>query len=108
MKSIDFKSLLIGILGTALVMVLMGQSKIEKQYDVECVAFIDPKVVMDPTIENNWVQCRRFDLSKKMGRGEDDYQKWQWNNWIGGDQQIPQNTFLGGIEMGEVLKGKWT
>jgi hypothetical protein len=26
MKSIDFKSLLIGILGTALVMVLMGQS----------------------------------------------------------------------------------
>ena len=65
MKSIDFKSLLIGILGTALVMVLMGQSKIEKQYDVECVAFIDPKVVMDPTIENNWVQCRRFDLSKK-------------------------------------------
>ena len=44
MKSIDFKSLLIGILGTALVMVLMGQSKIEKQYDVECVAFIDPKV----------------------------------------------------------------
>ena len=49
MKSIDFKSLLIGILGTALVMVLMGQSKIEKQYDVECVAFIDPKVVMDPT-----------------------------------------------------------
>ena len=44
MKSIDFKSLLIGILGTALVMLLMGQSKIEKQYDVECVAFIDPKV----------------------------------------------------------------
>jgi len=26
MKSIDFKSLLIGILGTALVMVLMGQA----------------------------------------------------------------------------------
>ena len=81
MKSIDFKSLLIGILGTALVMLLMGQSKIEKQYDVECVAFIDPKVVMDPTVENNGVQCRRFDLSKKMGRGEVDYQKWQWNNW---------------------------
>ena len=29
MKSIDFKSLLIGILGTALVMVLMGQSRFE-------------------------------------------------------------------------------
>ena len=81
MKSIDIKSLLIGILGTALVMVLMGQSNFQKQYDVECVSFIDPKVVMDPTIENNWVQCRRFDLSKKMGRGDVDYQKWQWNNW---------------------------
>ena len=81
MKSIDFKSLLIGILGTALVMVMMGQSNVQKQYDVECVSFIDPKVVMDPTIENNWVQCRRFDLSKKMGRGDVDYQKWQWNNW---------------------------
>ena len=46
-----------------------------KQYDVECVSFIDPKVVMDPTIENNWVQCRRFDLSKKMGRGDVDYKK---------------------------------
>ena len=34
MKSIDFKSLLIGILGTALVMVLMGQSSVQKQYDV--------------------------------------------------------------------------
>ena len=81
MKSIDIKSLLIGILGTALVMVLMGQSSIRKQYDVECVSYIDPKVVMDPTIENNWIQCRRFDLTKKMGRGEVDYQKWQWNNW---------------------------
>ena len=29
MKSIDIKSLLIGILGTALVMVLMGQSRFE-------------------------------------------------------------------------------
>ena len=53
----------------------------KKQYDIECVSFIDPKVVMDPTVENNWVQCRRFDLSKKMGRGDVDYQKWQWNNW---------------------------
>ena len=64
---------------------------------------------MDPTIENNWVQCRRFDLSKKMGRGEVDYQKWQWNNW---DRWWSANTpkYLSrcGIEMGEVLKGKWT
>ena len=48
MKSIDFKSLLIGILGTALVLVLMGQSSVQKQYDVECFSYIDPKVVMDP------------------------------------------------------------
>ena len=37
MKSIDFKSLLIGILGTALVMVLMGQTTHKKRYDVECI-----------------------------------------------------------------------
>ena len=37
MKSIDFKSLLIGILGTALVMVLMGQATHKKRYDVECI-----------------------------------------------------------------------
>ena len=37
MKSIDIKSLLIGILGTALVMVLMGQSSMQKQYDIEDV-----------------------------------------------------------------------
>ena len=37
MKSIDIKSLLIGILGTALVMVLMGLSSMQKQYDVECI-----------------------------------------------------------------------
>ena len=95
MKSIDFKSLLIGILATALVMVLMGQSKIEKQYDVECVAFIGPKVVMDPTIENNWVQCRRFDLSKKWEGVRSIIKNGNGITGIGGDQQIPQNTFLG-------------
>jgi len=37
MKSIDVKSLIIGILGTALVMVMMGQSsKPESRYDLEC------------------------------------------------------------------------
>ena len=57
MKSIDIKSLLIGILGTALVMVLMGQSRFEskvisilqEQYEVECLE-----------IDHN-VFCRRFD-----------------------------------------------
>ena len=67
MKTIDFKSLLIGIHGTALVMVLMGQSIVQKQYDVECVSFIDPTIVLDPTIHINWIQCIRFDLSKNMG-----------------------------------------
>ena len=37
MKSIDFKSLLIGILGTALVMMLMGQATHKKRYNVECI-----------------------------------------------------------------------
>ena len=54
MKSIDIKSLLIGILGTALVMVLMGQSSMQKQYDVECV--IEQKI-------NTWVVCKRFNLN---------------------------------------------
>ena len=54
MKSIDFKSLLIGILGTALVMVLMGQSSMQKQYDIECV--INEK-------RNTWVIYKRFILN---------------------------------------------
>ena len=37
MKSIDIKSLLIGILGTALVMVLMGQSRVtENRWQTSC------------------------------------------------------------------------
>ena len=44
MKSIYFNSLLIGILGTTLVMVLMGQSSIQKQYDVECVYYPENKL----------------------------------------------------------------
>ena len=55
-------------------MVLIGQSSVQKQYDVEGVSYIDPKVVMDPTIINNWIQCRRFDLTKKMRRADVDYQ----------------------------------
>ena len=35
MKSLDLKSLLIGILGTAMVMVLMGQSSLKRDYDIE-------------------------------------------------------------------------
>ena len=36
MKSIDIKSLLIGILGTALVMVLMGVTHNKNKYQVSC------------------------------------------------------------------------
>ena len=56
MKSIDFKSLLIGILGTALVMVLMGQSSLKREYDIECVTNAD----------SSYIQCKRFRLN---GRG---------------------------------------
>ena len=52
MKSIDVKSLLIGILGTALVFVLMGQAIVDqKEYEVSCVMDPDPGHVI----------CRRFD-----------------------------------------------
>ena len=54
MKSIDIKSLLIGILGTALVMVLMGQSSMQKKYDVEC---FQDKLVPEYRI------CKRFNLN---------------------------------------------
>ena len=59
MKSIDFKSLLIGILGTALVMVLMGQSTWSGRYDVECV--YRPRDGI-----NDYVLCREFELRNKM------------------------------------------
>ena len=36
MKSIDFKSLLIGILGTALVMVLLGVTHSKGNYQIAC------------------------------------------------------------------------
>ena len=51
MESIDFKSLLIGILGTALVMVLMGQSSQKIEYDIECFQRLDT------------IQCKRFKLN---------------------------------------------
>ena len=39
MKSIDIKSLLIGILGTALVMVLTGMTHSKGKYQLECSPF---------------------------------------------------------------------
>ena len=45
MKSIDVKSLLIGILGTALVMVLMGQSSISEKPTIKKMACIEEKEI---------------------------------------------------------------
>ena len=59
MKSIDVKSLLIGILGTALVMVLMGQSSMRKQYDVECLH-------LESSHETLNIVCHKFDLSEHL------------------------------------------
>ena len=56
MKSIDLKSLIIGILGTALVFVLMGQSSVQREPDqVQCV-------LMEDTIGMGYVACRIFDM----------------------------------------------
>ena len=56
MKSIDLKSLIIGILGTALVFVLMGQSSVQREpYQVQCVP-------MEDTIGMGYVACRIFDM----------------------------------------------
>ena len=57
MKSIDFKSLLIGILGTALVMMLMGKSVFQPEpYQIQCVHLED-------TIGMGYVACRLFDMN---------------------------------------------
>ena len=44
MKSIDIKSLLIGILGTTLVMVLMGNSSLGSngKYQIDCIDNVLP------------------------------------------------------------------
>ena len=58
MRSIDFKSLLIGILGTALVMVLMGQSTYQPNpYQIQCVP-------MEDSIGMGYVASRLFDMRK--------------------------------------------
>ena len=71
MKSIDMKSLIIGILGTVLLMVLMGQSGMQNSYDIECVYLPSlPKHSCEEcnegTKENHYVGCRRFLLNEIM------------------------------------------
>ena len=60
MKSIDMKSLIIGILGTALVFMLMGQTKTTR-LDIECVVLNQSDGPM--------VSCRRFDLLEPPTEG---------------------------------------
>ena len=60
MKSIDAKSLIIGILGTALVFILMGQTKTTR-LDIECVVLNQSDGPM--------VSCRRFDLLEPPTEG---------------------------------------
>ena len=58
MKFIDFKSLLIGILGNALVMMLMGKSVFQAEpYQIQSVHLED-------TIGKGYVACRLFDMNK--------------------------------------------
>ena len=70
MKSIDFKSLLIGILGTALVMMLMGKSVFQPEpYQIQCVHLED-------TIGMGYVACRLFDMnniSKQIKSSKPDF-----------------------------------
>ncbi len=69
MKSIDFKSLLIGILGTALVMVLMGQTTYKKKYDLECIT-ISGKAGL--------IKCRRFQLDSHVLDAQDNHISTDW------------------------------
>ena len=62
MKSIEFKSLLIGILRTALVMLLMGNSVFQAEpYQIQCVHLED-------TIGMGYVACRLFDMNNIFKR----------------------------------------
>ena len=72
MKSIDIKSLLIGILGTALVMMLMGQTTHKKRYDVECI-----------TMSGNagLIKCRRFQLDSHVWDAQDNHISTDWYNF---------------------------
>ena len=72
MKSIDNKSLLIGILRTALVMVLMGQTTHKKRFDVECIT-ISGKAGL--------IQCRRFHLYSHVWDAQDNHISKDWYNF---------------------------
>ena len=76
MKSIDFKSLLIGVLGTALVMVLMGQTTHKKTYDVECITMSG---------KAGLIKCRRFQLDSHVW---DEFEVFEFED--NGDKRLGQ------------------
>ena len=72
MKSIDFKSLLIGVLGTAMLMVLMGQTTHKKRYDVECISMSG---------KAGLIKCRRFLLDSHFWDVQDNHISTVWYNF---------------------------
>ena len=72
MKSIDIKSLLIAILGTTLVMVLMGQTTHKKRYDVECISMSG---------NAGLIKCRRFQLYSYMWDSIGNHVSTEWYNF---------------------------
>ena len=62
MKSIEVKSLIIGILGSALVMVLVGQTNLKNSYQIVCVQSLTNTLITETEGD---ILCRRFDLHKK-------------------------------------------
>ena len=72
MKSIDIKSLLIAILGTTLVMVLMGQTTHKKRYDVECISMSG---------NAGLIKCRRFQLYSHMWDSIGNHVSTDWYNF---------------------------
>ena len=71
MKSIDFKSLLIGILGTTLVIVLMGQTTHKKRYDLECITMSG---------KAGLIKSRIFQLDSHIWDAQDNHISTDWYN----------------------------
>ena len=72
MKSIDFKSLLIGKLRTVLVMVSIGQTTHKKRYDVECITMSG---------KAGLIKCRRFQLDIHVWDAQDNHISTDWYNF---------------------------
>ena len=76
MKSIGFKSLLIGVLVTGLVVMLMGQTTHKKRYDVECITMSG---------KASLIKCRRFQLDSHVW---DEFEIFEFED--NGDKRLDQ------------------